>query len=102
MTLDFLWEVFREVAAGEAIAGGAAPCTFSDLLARVWAQRERVTQAGILPGAVVTLPGFAGCWRVAEWEWRESGVELTLGRVPPGSDRSRGRSCSRSISGAGR
>lgn len=35
------------------------------------------------PGAIVTLPGQAGRWRVEEWEWRESGIELTLGRVIP-------------------
>jgi len=35
------------------------------------------------PGAVVSLPDLAGLWRVMEWEWRESGVELTLERCPP-------------------
>jgi hypothetical protein len=41
----------------------------------------------VAPGAVVTLPGQAGRWRVAEWEWREGGVELTLARVvPTGAD----------------
>jgi hypothetical protein len=41
----------------------------------------------VAPGAVVTLPGQAGRWRVAEWEWRERGVELTLARViPAGAD----------------
>jgi hypothetical protein len=37
----------------------------------------------IAPGAVVTVPGEAGTWRVREWEWRADGVELTLLRLPP-------------------
>lgn len=33
------------------------------------------------------MPGHAGRWRVAEWEWRAGGVELTLTRlVPTGAD----------------
>jgi hypothetical protein len=39
--------------------------------------------AAVRPGAVVTVPGQAGQWRVADWEWRESGVELSLVRLPP-------------------
>ncbi|MEE4451752.1 phage tail protein [Novosphingobium resinovorum] len=35
------------------------------------------------PGALVSLPGIAGHWRVREWEWRDSGVELTLERALP-------------------
>lgn len=75
MTLDFLWEVFREVAAGEAIAGGAAPCTFSDLLARVSAQRELATRGGIQPGAVVTL----------ESDYSEASIALLLALVDLGT-----------------
>ncbi len=37
----------------------------------------------IAPGAVVTAPGLPGQWRVADWEWRESGVELMLLRERP-------------------
>ncbi|MBN8502016.1 MAG: hypothetical protein J0M19_12790 [Sphingomonadales bacterium] len=37
----------------------------------------------VRPGATVSLPGHAGLWCVAEWEWRESGIELTLTRLPP-------------------
>jgi hypothetical protein len=37
----------------------------------------------IAPGAVVTIPGHAGHWRVSEWEWRANGVELVLHRTPP-------------------
>ncbi|MCW1429146.1 phage tail protein [Novosphingobium sp. JCM 18896] len=41
----------------------------------------------VAPGALVTVPGLGGRWRVAEWEWRASGVELTLERaVPTGAD----------------
>lgn len=34
------------------------------------------------PGALVTIPGIAGIWRVMSWEWRASGVELGLARTP--------------------
>lgn len=37
----------------------------------------------VAPGAIVTAPGQPGRWRVEEWEWRESGVELSLSRVIP-------------------
>jgi hypothetical protein len=37
----------------------------------------------IAPGAVATVPGQPGRWKVAEWEWRAHGVELTLVRLPP-------------------
>ena len=41
----------------------------------------------VAPGALVALPGIAGRWRVREWEWRESGIELTLERaLPTGAD----------------
>lgn len=35
------------------------------------------------PGAVVTALGQSGIWRVLAWEWRESGVELSLERITP-------------------
>ena len=35
------------------------------------------------PGAVVTVPGQLGRWRVLDWEWRDKGVELTLVRLAP-------------------
>src|ERR1041384_1824507 len=75
MTLDFLWEVFREIADGEAIAGGAEPCSFSDLLARVSAKRELATRAGIQRGAVVTL----------ESDYSESSIALLLALVDLGT-----------------
>jgi len=37
----------------------------------------------IAPGAIVSLKGMAGIWRVSQWEWREVGVELVLERVSP-------------------
>lgn len=37
----------------------------------------------IAPGSVVTVPSQPGRWRVAEWEWRTGGVELTLARIVP-------------------
>lgn len=37
------------------------------------------------PGSIVRLPGEKGTWRIAEWEWREKGVELQLTRVLPAS-----------------
>lgn len=46
-----------------------------------WRTAELDARVG--PGAVVALPGLAGRWRVVEWEWRESGVELALERAAP-------------------
>lgn len=37
----------------------------------------------VAPGSVVTAPGEDGLWRVADWEWRDGGVELSLTRVAP-------------------
>lgn len=37
----------------------------------------------IAPGTCVALPSLAGIWQVREWEWRETGIELTLARVAP-------------------
>ena len=37
----------------------------------------------VAPGAIVTLAGQAGHWRVTDWEWRDTGVDLTLERVAP-------------------
>jgi hypothetical protein len=38
-------------------------------------------------GAVVRVPGHSGHWRVEAWEWRETGIELELGRLPRGPAR---------------
>lgn len=49
--------------------------------------RTSVLDPAVAPGAVVTLPAIAGRWRVLDWEWRDSGVELSLERVlPTGAD----------------
>ena len=40
----------------------------------------------VAPGAIVTLAGQAGHWRVIDWEWRDTGVDLTLERIAPGGD----------------
>ena len=37
----------------------------------------------VVPGTLVTVPDVAGTWRVTEWEWRTTGVELTLERMAP-------------------
>ncbi|MGB3738520.1 MAG: phage tail protein [Pontixanthobacter sp.] len=60
--------------------------------------RMSAVDAAFMPGADVLLPPNidtpgsgtqgggtqGGIWRVEEWEWRETGVELTLRRLPPG------------------
>ena len=53
-----------------------------------WARQTllwRVTQLdpAIAPGSVVAVPGHPGRWRVRDWEWRSSGVELALIRLAP-------------------
>lgn len=35
------------------------------------------------PGQIVLVPGHAGYWRIDSWEWRHSGLELDLRRMPP-------------------
>ncbi|KLE34456.1 phage tail protein [Aurantiacibacter luteus] len=34
------------------------------------------------PGQIVSVPGQPGKWRVEAWEWRETGLELDLQRLP--------------------
>jgi hypothetical protein len=46
-----------------------------------WRTSELATEIG--PGAIVSVPGQSGRWRVSDWEWRESGVELSLVRIAP-------------------
>lgn len=43
----------------------------------------RVTELDprVRPGAIATLPGHPGEWRVRDWEWRAHGIELTLVRL---------------------
>lgn len=44
--------------------------------------RTATLDPAIAPGALVRVPGQAGVWRVTGWEWRASGIELALVRVP--------------------
>ena len=37
----------------------------------------------VAAGSIVRVPGRTGLWRVEEWEWRSSGVELQLTRYTP-------------------
>lgn len=61
------------------------------VLLRAAATRESVSQEtlawrmatldpALQPGVLVRAPGIPGTWRVAEWEWREGGIELQLVR----------------------
>lgn len=49
----------------------------------VWRSAE--LNPAVAPGTLVVVPGVAGRWRVAAWEWRETGIELTLARAVPAS-----------------
>lgn len=86
---------------GAAVRAGSRTLDFPGTLSAGGA-RERITAAGqrarwlrdriawriaeldpaVRPGRLVRLPGIDGVWRVAEWEWRERGVELALVRHP--------------------
>jgi Putative phage tail protein len=53
-----------------------------------WARQTlswRVSQLDpqVRPGTTVTVPGHPGLWRIKAWEWRDSGVDLTLVRMSP-------------------
>jgi hypothetical protein len=37
----------------------------------------------LAPGRVVSVPGRVGHWRIESWEWRDSGIELGLHKMPP-------------------
>ncbi len=37
----------------------------------------------LVPGSVVNIPDRTGNWLLSSWEWRESGIELELKRLPP-------------------
>ncbi len=47
------------------------------------AWRTSELDPSIVPGSIVTVQGQAGQWRVTDWEWRASGVELALERLAP-------------------
>ncbi|MFT4027600.1 MAG: phage tail protein [Novosphingobium sp.] len=65
----------RRLIAGAAKRAGLARESLS------WRTSE--VDPAVAPGAVVTVPGHPGRWRVDDWEWRDKGVELTLVRLPP-------------------
>ena len=50
----------------------------------------RITEVDptLAPGQVVSVPGRPGTWRIESWEWRTTGVELDLRRLPPGPPKS--------------
>ena len=60
---------------------------------RASSARERLSwrmaelDPAIGPGAVVSVPGRPGLWLIESWEWRETGVELDLLRLPHGPAR---------------
>lgn len=41
----------------------------------------------LTPGQIVRVPGKRGLWRIISWEWRNTGVELELLRLPHVADR---------------
>lgn len=45
--------------------------------------RTQEVDPAVAPGAVVSLPGHNGRWRITSWEWRDTGVELSLERLAP-------------------
>lgn len=55
MSLDFLWEVFREHASEQAIVADRETCTFDELLRRISSSRDSLARAGVTPGAIVAL-----------------------------------------------
>ena len=63
----------RTLAAAMARRAGWARQTLS------WRTAE--LDPAVTPGALVTVPGEPGLWRVHDWEWRENGVELSLARL---------------------
>ncbi|WP_395392248.1 phage tail protein [Novosphingobium sp. BL-8A] len=45
--------------------------------------RTAELDAQIAPGTHVTVPHLPGTWRVREWEWRDTGVEISAVRLAP-------------------
>lgn len=55
MSLDFLWEVFREHATEDAILEARSQCTYESLLTQIAAAGETIVHSGIARGSVVAL-----------------------------------------------
>lgn len=76
-----------------ALDAGTARQLVSEAAERASWSREQVhwrvgeLDPALAPGSIVRLPGKAGNWRVDEWEWRETGIELQLERLPLGPAR---------------
>lgn len=77
---------------------GALPATKARQLCDSAVQRARWSgehlmwriaeiDSALAPGQVVSVPNRNGLWRVESWEWRNSGIELELRRLPPGPAR---------------
>lgn len=64
----------RRLADGAAMRGQEGRETISYRIAEL--------DARFHPGALVAVPTRAGLWRVDGWEWRHTGVELSLTSVP--------------------
>ena len=47
------------------------------------AWRTSELNPAVVPGSIVSVQGQHGQWRVTDWEWRASGVELALERLAP-------------------
>ncbi|APE27649.1 phage tail protein [Aurantiacibacter gangjinensis] len=46
------------------------------------AYRVAEIDPALTPGRLVTVPGHHGKWRIEAWEWRDTGLELELIRLP--------------------
>ncbi|MBX7494454.1 phage tail protein [Qipengyuania sp. 6B39] len=68
------------------VTAGAARSLLHDAAARERIAQETVSwrmaelDPALQPGRKVRVPGLAGQWKVASWEWREGGIELQLVR----------------------
>ncbi|ANU06604.1 phage tail protein [Paraurantiacibacter namhicola] len=76
-TLDFPGTLAAETARSLASDAAERAAWARDLVS--WRTAELAV--GVRPGSVVTLPDRPGKWRVVRWEWRDTGVELSLERI---------------------
>jgi len=76
-------ELPAALSAGDARQLVAAAHRRSSLGRDALSWRTTELDPAVTPGAVVTVPDIPGHWRVADWEWRDSGIELSLVRLPP-------------------
>lgn len=82
-TIDFPGALDAATARGLANAAAERASSARETLA--WRVAE--IDPAVAPGSIVAVSGEVGLWRVESWEWRESGVELELARLPRGSAR---------------